>query len=162
VRGITAVASLLSRLMPDAGLLPRLTRDLRPPYAGLLAQDVAEDAPALAREVSLSAGELFLGPLRHNREGDQLRMRVRERRSGLPAVVAKQQQVLEPGVPVEVAVPLAVHPQRRRELVGTHDGGMCRMLGRLDDDLVGADTAHALEQAVHPEVGRAFDAQRGV
>ena len=63
-----------------------------------LFQDRAVDTHPVLAEVTLRSVELFGDPLGHHRQRDQLRVGVRERCPGGPAVVAKQQRVLKSGV----------------------------------------------------------------
>ena len=129
---------------------------------GLLAKDVAVDAAALPRKERLGALEFLRRPLWDDRKRDELGMRMREGGAGRPAVVAEQQQILEALIPIQVAVPLPVHPHRRRHLPRGQRGRVEGVARSFDDDFMGADAAHRLEESIVRRRRRPLDAQGGV
>ena len=77
------------------------------------------------------------------------------------AVVLEDQDVPEPRVLLQVEHALAERPQHALDGDDRQRGQRLRVLGRLDDHLVGADAVHLVEQPLALAVERALDLQRG-
>src|SRR5207248_748911 len=81
----------------------------------ILMHDVAEDAALLDLEVTLGAVDLLAHEVGHDRQRDQLRMRVLERRARGGAVVLEDQNVLQPPILLQIEDALAI---RREDALG--------------------------------------------
>ena len=77
------------------------------PGGELLVHDVAEDATFLVGEVMPRPFDFLADEIRHDRQGDELRMRMLERRARGPSVILEQQDVPEAKVLLQVAHALA-------------------------------------------------------
>ena len=97
---------------------------------------------------------------RHDRQRNQLRMRMLERRASRPAVVLEQQDVAQAAVLPEVAHALAERRQHPLDLGLGHRRQRLDVIGRLDDDFVRADPVHAIEHPLAFAVEPALDLQR--
>ena len=88
-------------------------------------------------------------------------MRMLERRARGLAVILEEQDVFEARVLLQIDHALAEGQQHIGHLVDREAGQRRLVIGTLDDDLVGADPVHAIEQALARGLQLAFDAQRG-
>jgi hypothetical protein len=114
------------------------------PAADLLLHEVLEQVAALgAVRVSGEALALARHGRRHERERVELSVRVRKRRSRLLALVHDHVDV---GRVVVCAHPLAPHGHRGVHLGGVELGERGHSVGRVDNDLVGADRRALGEQ----------------
>src|SRR3989338_4825365 len=72
---------------------------------------IAEDAPLPVTEVLLCADQFLVDALRHNRQGDKLRVFMLERCACRLAVIFKYEEVFEPFILDQVKRTAAEYPQ---------------------------------------------------
>src|SRR5213594_2236475 len=129
----------------------------------LCLHDVAPDARAPGRlVVSRRRGGLLHDSPGDNRGRDELGVRVGLGGARFLSVVLEDQDVLEPLVPSKVDVPLLVRREDLLDLKVAEVGEVRVAVGRLHDDLVGADPVYGLEQLVDPPVDLPLDLEGGV
>src|SRR5713101_7633892 len=126
----------------------------------LLADDVAEDAALFLLVIVLAAVHFLAHALGDNRQRNQLRMGVLERRPGSLAVVLENQDVTEALVILQVEDAVAIGPQHLFDGSLGHRGQRALVIRRFDDHFVRPDTVHAVKQSLALAVEIAFDAQR--
>ena len=124
----------------------RIFRNQPAAVGGLLLQDVAEDTPFLRLEMQPRAVHLVAHFARHNRQRDELRVRVLQRGTRRGTVVLEND--LRPESPVALGDPGRAPPRRQhlldRALV--HRRQRVLVARRLDDHFVGADAVHLVEE----------------
>ena len=125
-----------------------------------LADHVAENAALFFVVVVLRAVHFLAHALGHDRQRDQLRMRMLERCAGGLPVILEKQNVAEAAVVFQIEHAIAIGPQRFLDCLLRHGRKRELMVGRFDDHLVRAHAVHAVEQSVAFAVQVAFDAQR--
>src|SRR5579884_2149275 len=126
---------------------------------GFLADDVAEDAALLVKEVLLGALELLNDLSRQNRQRDQLRVSVLQGSARGLSVILENQDVLEAAVFFQVQNAVSKGPQHIFHALGRKGGQGSVVIGGLDDDFVGADAVHLVEHALGLPVQIAFNTQ---
>jgi hypothetical protein len=135
------------------------------PFGGqgrLLPDDIAENATALEIVVFCRAGQFLLHPLRRDRRGDELRVRMGDRGAGQVALVLEDQDILEAVIAGQVghARPIGVHD--RGDVPLGQVGQLHIVVGRLGDDLMRADAGHLVEHADPFPRQLPLDAQHGI
>ena len=144
-----ASATMSAVLLNDAGAVRHL-----------LADDVAEDAPLLRREMPPGALDLLAHEVGHDRQRDQLRVRVLERGAGDGALVLEDKDVAKPAILPEIQHALAEGRQHALDLDFGHRRECLVVIGRLDDHFVRADAVHPVEHPVAFAIEPALDLQR--
>ena len=126
----------------------------------LLPHDVAEHAALFVVVVLLGAVQLLPHPLGDDGGRDELGVRMLQRCAGRPARVLEDEDVSKPRILLEVQDAVVERPQDVLDPPLAHAGEGLAVLGRLDDDLVGADAVHLVVHAVALAVQIALDLER--
>ena len=128
----------------------------------LLPDDVTKDAAFFRLVVPPGAVDLLGDEPGHDRQRDELRVGVLQRRTGGRAVILEHQDVAEPDIALQVDDPLAERPQHPLDLRLGHRRQDLAVIGRLDDHFVRADPVHAIEEPLAFAIQIALDLQRRI
>src|SRR5713101_4034880 len=134
------------------------------PYAGvlLLADDVAEDAAFFLVVVVPAAFHLLVDQLRHDGQGNELRVRMLQRGASRFAVILEDQDVAEALVVLQVEHAVAIRPEDILHGPLGKRGERSGVIRRLDDHLVRPDSVHLVEGPFAFSVQVSFNSQRGI
>ena len=125
-----------------------------------LPDDVAEHAALFELMVALRAIQLFPHLARHDRQRNQLRMTVLERRACRRAVILEDDDMAQTDVALQVEHAIAPGPEHLLDRRLGHRRQRLSVDRRLDDDFVRANAVHPIEQPLAFAIEIAFDAQR--
>src|SRR5258708_536353 len=126
----------------------------------LLADDVAENATLFLVVIMPAVVDLFANAARDDGQSDELRVRMFEGSAGGFSVIFEDKDVTEAFVVFKIEHAVAVSPQNIFDGARLKSGERGHVVGRFDDDFVGADSVHFVEQAFAFAIEIAFDAER--
>src|ERR1019366_7690433 len=122
---------------------------------------------AVTKDAALFVNVILLGSLQflhhvngQNGQRDKLRVRVLERGAGGFSVVLEKQNVFEAAVLLEIEYAITKGPQNVFDPFRGKRGHGGIVVGRFDDDFVGAYAIHLVKHALGLLVQIAFDAER--
>lgn len=93
----------------------------------------------------------------NDRQGDELRVAVFERRTGGGAVILEDEDVAEAKIFTEVQHPIPIGPEHVLDFLGRHVGQAVFVTCRFDYDLVGSDPVHPVVETETFAAEIAFD-----
>ena len=125
----------------------------------LLFDDITVDAPLLVPIMLPAALQLGQRHRRNDGQCDQLGVGVVQRGAGRSAVVFEHRNVAKPHIALEVCDPITNGAQDSFESYRGQVGQGFLVVGRLDDDFMGPDPVHAVEESDPFPVEGAFDLQ---
>jgi hypothetical protein len=128
--------------------------------AQLVMHDIAKHAPFLVVVVLARTVNLFAQMMWHERQRNQLRMAVVERRTGGNAMVLEHEDAAQPPILFEIDHSVPERPEHlpyRRFWQGRQ---RLQVIRRLDNHLVRANTVHAIEDTVAATIDPALHLQR--
>ena len=116
--------------------------------ACFLPDDVAEYTPFLEFVVSPGPVQFFLHLDRHDRQRDELGMRVLERCAGRQTLIFEDERILEAGITLQIFHAVTIRPQHFYHGSRGKRGKGGIVIRALDDHLVSADPVHSIEDAL--------------
>ena len=131
------------------------------PGVPFLPDDVAENAAFLFVVIVPAIVDFFAHAARHNRQRDQLRVGMIDGCARGLSVILENQNVPEALVIFQIQHPVAVSPEHVFHRALRKSGQRRRMVRRLDDHFMRADSVHLVEEALSLAVQFAFDTQCG-
>ncbi len=134
--------------------------DDAPAVGDFLMHDVAEHAPLLGGKMPPRAVDLRADEIGHDRQRNELRVPVVERRAGGRAVVLEDEDAAEAAILLEIEDPLAKRPQHPLDLRLGHRRHRLAVIGRFDDHLVRSNAVHPVEHSLPFAIESSLDLQR--
>src|ERR1035438_674832 len=113
----------------------------------LLPDDVAEHTTFLVEEILLRPFQFLHYVDGKNRQRNQLRVCVLQRRSGRFPMILKNQDVLEPAIFLQIQDSVPEGPQDIFDAFGRQSRQAGRVVGSLDDDFMCPDPIHAIKHS---------------